>query len=391
MSLKVTDAIPYGNVSDVLIAGHGDTCRVEFAASAHGGPERLWFCFRLEAHSGSPRPTHLQLVLKHVTTMLAGYRQAEYFRPVIRTAGEDWTRLASGSVESFPDGRMNVTWSIDPPSTFCDIALCYPYGRPELEALVEDTGGYWRLDTIGMSQADRPILRLSNDYGSIGDARPGLFLIARQHSGETPGSWVLDGLLRELAGRDDAPLVWGVPLSNIDGIEQGDYGKDNFPCDLNRAWGVPMRHETLVIQRDMRNWAERCTPLLGVDFHAPGGTEYEGAYSFLPKPEQFPELHEQTRRWTEHVGAALGEYASADFSRIATYASRWQVLDLDTLTWHRPSFGHFCTADLRMPAFTLETPYAMIGDILMGREQYREMGGRIAHALMRMCNQMRPR
>jgi hypothetical protein len=376
MALTVTDAIPYGNVCDVDIIQQGDLCQVSFAASAHGGPESLWFCFRIQAQAEEPHPSHLRVVLKHVNSML-GCGSPEVIRPVVRRDGGDWSRLGQGIVETAEDGRVTVEWEMDAPAGAVDIAFCYLYGVPEVEALVRDAGGYWQAESIGVSQGDRPIVRLSNHHTGFAADRPCMLFVARQHSGETPGSWVLDGLLRELAGCDDAPLVWAVPLSNIDGVEQGDYGKDNFPYDLNRAWGVPMRHETLVMQRDIRGWAERCTPLLGVDFHGPGGTENDGAYAFLPKPEQFPQLHEQTRQWTERIRTALGEYAAPKFSRVASYASRWKT----------PNFTHYCAEQLGIPAFSLETPYSMVGDLLLHREQYREIGGRMARALVELCGE----
>lgn len=132
-----------------------------------------------------------------------------------------------------------------------------------------------------MSQNGNPLIRISNNYGKINGKKLGFYFIARQHSGETPGSWVLDGLLKYLAKMNCRDiLVWEIPLSNIDGVLQGDYGNDNFPYDLNRAWrDPPMRHETLVFQRDINNrWKSRCKPTLILDFHAPGGTETDGAY-----------------------------------------------------------------------------------------------------------------
>ena len=113
--------------------------------------------------------------------------------------------------------------------------------------------------------------------------------------------------------------------------------------------------------------------MLGLDFHAPCGTEYDGAYTFIPKQTNFPELHEQTRQWTERIRVALGEYAAPKFTRTADYASRWQLPDLATGSWYTPNFTRYCASQLQMPVFTLETPYALIGDILMGREQYREL------------------
>jgi hypothetical protein len=183
---------------------------------------------------------------------------------------------------------------------------------------------------------------------------------------------VLDGLLRHMATLGDcAPLVWAVPLTNIDGIEQGDYGKDNFPYDLNRAWGVvPMRHETLVMQRDILRWRKRCKPVLAIDFHAPGGCESDGIYCYLKNGnDEARELHAATREWTAAVQASIGqEYAAEDFARVATYASRWET----------PTFGTYCAETLEIPGFTMETPYAMAGDKVLEVADYREAGRRIA-------------
>jgi hypothetical protein len=171
-----------------------------------------------------------------------------------------------------------------------------------------------------------------------------------------------------------APLAWAVPFSNVDGVEQGDYGKDNFPYDLNRAWGSPpMRHESLVIQRDVQRWRGRCQPRLTLDFHAPGGGEGAGAYLYLPNPEHFPEHHKQTLRWGEALKAKLGpEYASNDFGRVVNYRSRWET----------PTFTRYSCEALNVCGITLETPYAVAGQTLLTRERYQEMGRRIAEAIV---------
>jgi hypothetical protein len=255
------------------------------------------------------------------------------------------------------------------------VAYCYPYGRPDVEALVRDSAGYWHADTIGVSQGARPLVRLSNDPGTPGGDRPGLYLIARQHSGETPGSWVLDGFLRHVASLGNkAPLVWAIPLTNIDGIEGGDYGKDNFPYDLNRAWGSPpMRHEVLVFQRDIARWAARCRPLLAIDMHAPGACETGGIYCYMPDPRQHPDLYESTLRWTTAISRALTpRYAAKTFERVADYPSRWET----------PNFSRYLWSKYKLCAFGLETPYAMVNDRVLTREEYRKAGVRLAEGIV---------
>lgn len=378
MGLEVTTEIPYGNACDVSVTEAGGVAEVCFAPDPHGGPECLWFCLRVrrantrEAQSEAAR--RLRLVLKHAHNMLGGQRP-ENMRPVLRYAEGQWTRLGRPEVKELPDGRKRVVWMVDAPRSWVDVAYCYPYGVPDVKDLLRDTQGYWRADVIGVSQGGRPLVRLSNDYGRVGGERPGLYLAARQHSAETPGSWVLDGFLRRIASLGDgAPLVWAVPLTNVDGIESGDYGKDNFPYDLNRAWGRPeMRHEVLVCKRDVARWAARCRPVLAVDFHAPGASETDGIYCYVPDAAQYSELHESVLSWTAAIKSALTpEYAAETFEQVADYPSRWET----------PTFSRYFWTEHEICSICVETPYALVGDLVLTRERYREAGAGIADGIV---------
>lgn len=373
-ALRVRNDVPFGNACDVCIACDSASPVVSFAADPHGGPEALWFCLRIENDGGDPRSGPVLLVLRNMQNMLGGARP-EAFRPVLRTGDGMWRRLGPGERIELPDGRWSGCWTVDAESLPLDLALCYPYGLDDVAALLEACGGYWQADTIGASQGSRPIVRLSNDYGEPSGARPGLYLMARQHSGETPGSWVLDGLLRRMAeAGDQAPLIWAVPLANIDGVVQGDYGKDNFPYDLNRAWGTPpMRHEIHVIAQDTRRWRERCRPLLGLDFHAPGGSETEGVYGFVNRSSKGASLMRGILDWAECLKTALTEeFAAPEFARIATYASRWST----------PTFCAHCSEALEIPAISVETPYASVGERVLTIDDYHEIGRRIAEGIL---------
>ena len=372
MTLEVDTGIPYANACDVTITQQDGSWVLSFAADPHGGPESLWFCLRLINKVPIPDASNVKLVLKNLRNML-GAGDPSKILPVARQEGGEWRRMERGQLEELLDGRRQATWLLAPPNPTTDVAVCYPYGRPDLDRLLDDTGGYWKADVIGVSQGGRPMLRLSNGCGEKGSQRPGLYLLARQHSGETPGSWVLDGVLRCIASMGDrAPLVWAVPLANPDGVEGGDYGKDNFPYDLNRAWGdPPMRHEVLVMRRDMAAWRERCRPFAGVDYHAPGLSESLGIYAFLPNPDQFKQEHERATRLADSIAKALTpRYAADPFGRVPTYHSRWDT----------PGFLSYCCSQ-GFPGFCLETPYSLAGDLVLTCDQYREAGSLIGRCL----------
>ncbi len=368
--MKLITEIPYGNAADVAIRVEEENAVAEFASDPHGGPISLWFCFRIYTDNHTPPKT--KLLWKQFENILWG-KNPESVRPVIRYQGSDWTRLGAGKPEALPDGRTDASWVIDSPETLADVAFCYPYGRDNLEELIDDTSGYWKTDVIGVSEKGRPIVRLSNGYGDVGESsRPGFYFVARQHAGETPGSWVLDGLLRRAAELGEkSPLIWAVPMANIDGVEEGDYGKHYYPRDLNRAWGNPeMRQEVRVMAQDMKRWKQRCTPQLCVDFHAPAACDTRGVFLFCSGAGN--ELYKKSLdKWTDLLQrdlAAKGHAADEFIRRQGESGS---------------SLSQYCFATLGIPGFTLETPYSMIGKKLLTRESYREIGKTVADALFR--------
>lgn len=365
--VEVDGSIAYGNVADVEVTMREGAPVVAAAAAAKGGPERAWFCFRIaQPRRGRRLSRPFTLVLKHLQTMLGGGDPGA-LNPVVRYAAEDWRRLPAGKPAPTDDGRLGGWWTLEAPITFVDVALCYPYGQPEVAALVQETGAL-AVETIGVSEGGRPMLRLANDYGGPdGGRRPGVYLLGRQHAGEAPGSWVLDGLLRGLAGSPDSgPMVWAAPLVDIDGVEAGRYGKDHPPHDLNRAWGRPaMRHEALVLQADARRWADRCHPALMLDLHAPGIGETDGLYAYRTPGGS-------DEGWLELLERRLDDLAGEPFGREAMYPSRYE----------RGQACGFFQNELGCPALTLEIPYSRCGDRVLDRETYREAGARIAAGLM---------
>jgi hypothetical protein len=285
MSLRVESRFPGGNVAAVRINTKNDPPEVVFASDPAGGPECLWFNFRLvETEPDGALPQKVTLTLRFFRNML-GAERPDALRPVLRSEGQNWMRVRAGILHVAPDGQKSLSWSIPYPTPSIDVAFCFPYGKPELRTRLQKSKGFWKKDEIGLSQGGRPLIRLSNDYGTNGGDQHGLYMIARQHAGETPGAWILDGMLEHFSRNpNNRLLIWSIPFADIDGVEGGYYGKDRFPYDLNRAWGhPPMRHEALAIKRDIDEWRSRCRPMLMLDLHAPDATYTDGVFTLLPQ------------------------------------------------------------------------------------------------------------
>jgi hypothetical protein len=351
----------------------GPRPEVRFTAHPHGGPECLWFHFELSLRAD--QAGEAWLVLEHLETML-GAGDPEALWPVYRWDDDPWRRLPAGHPRITPDGRVEAAWLVAVPrgAARLSVAFCYPYGEAELADLMASTERRLVSNPIGVTQSGRPIPRLSTHPGSPSGETPGVYVIARQHSGETPGSWVLDGLLRAAAeSPGNRLLIWAVPLAHLDGVVGGDYGKDGFPYDLNRAWGQPpMRHEVLCIQRDLGRWARRCAPVAALDLHAPGGCETDGVYAFLP--HAVPAEGRAAELARRLLRALEDKWAAADFVRRADYPSRWDT----------PNFTAYMTTRHDVPAVTLEIPYGAIGDRVLTIDDYRAIGARLFEALSDM-------
>jgi hypothetical protein len=364
MSLDVTCDFPGGNAALIRTEVRDNYDLVQFHASPHGGPEALWFQFELSGADPS-RTTRIEL---QNTPNLLGGGDGTRLRPVVRIGDGDWQRLPGGTGEHDTSGLHSVYWELNGADHY-RIAFCFPYHHENLRPLLES--GYWTESVVGCSQGGRPLYRLSNHADPDGSAeRPGLFLMTRQHSGETPGSWVMHGMLEYFESVQSEICVWAVLLSNIDGIEQGDYGKDNFPYDLNRAWSTPkMRHETHVFSADFNRWAKRCDAKLALDLHSPGASEDDGVYAFIPDPEQLPERHEEVLDWCKVMSKELGEFTADRLGRVAHYPSRWTTAN----------FAEFACETV--PAMSYEIPYGAIKGNALEVSDYLEIGARIARAV----------
>jgi hypothetical protein len=370
MSLHIQTNFPSGNACCADIRSTAERDIVYFSADPHGGTEALWFYLRIVECSDRP----VDLVLTNIDSCLGGAKGWQSVRPVVRQAGGTWERLLPGHVEELDDGRHQVAWTIEPRYDSFEVALCFPYSLGDLEMTRAACRGYWELDLIGVTAQGQQLPRLANNYR--GDEVPGLYLIARQHAGETPGSWVLDGLLRHAAQALDPSqlVIWTTPFAHLDGVVQGDYGKDPFPWDLNRAWTTPpMRHEVRVMQSDMTRWSQRCQPALVLDLHAPSPGEADGAYFFLPR-ETRPELQfEAARQAAEAIFPALpSALVHAHPSRQPNYPSRWDAeATLDNYAWDR----------WQTPSLAMEIPYSSSRETLFTREQYRRLGAALLEGI----------
>jgi len=343
---------------------------VRFASEPRTSPQPLWFHVQVSGLAGDT----LRFVWDLADITLGNREELALLRPVLRADGGPWTRAEAVEPVRLPDGRRQVHFAHTGGADTVAAALCYPYASVHLDATLAELRGAWERSPIGITGEGRTLerLRLAGAEGP----RPGVYLMARQHAGETPGSWVLDGVLRFLASDDavareivDSLDVWVAPFVDLDGVVNGDYGKDALPWDFNRAWeSLAMRPEVHALQRDLQRFAEHCAPRLVVDLHAPGHCTGD-IYLQLPREQRPSAQQDGAKRFAELLAPHFPELQPDSLKRETRYASRWNALaTLGSWVWDHLD---------ETQCVTVETSYQRIGARVLEIGDYRAIGPQV--------------
>ena len=112
--------------------------------------------------------------------------------------------------------------------------------------------------------------------------KKGIVLFARQHPGETVGSWVIKGAIELLMG--DSPeakylrdnfIIKVIPMINVDGVICGNSRTSLAGCDLNRRWINPNEYlhpEIYYLKELIDKFSKRIKIEYIIDFHGHFGT-----------------------------------------------------------------------------------------------------------------------
>jgi hypothetical protein len=345
---------------------------VRFAPEPRTSPQPLWFHVEVRGLAGAP----VTFCWENPDITLGDSSRLDTLRPVLRADAAPPERVTQTRVETLPDGRRRILFAHAGGADSVAASLCYPYGPEDLETTLADLGGAWGRSPLGVTGRGRELARL-RFHSAAGARRPGLFLLARQHAGETPGSWVLDGILRFLASDEPEAReirstvdVWAAPFVDLDGVVDGDYGKDAFPWDFNRAWEqLPQRPEVQALQCDLLRFAALTEPRLVIDLHAPGHSAPD-LYVQLPREQRPVHQQQAAMRFAELMAEHFPELNPAGLSRPTRYPSRWNALStLGSWLWDYLE---------RTPEVTIETSYQSLAGRPLDPDGYRAIGRRVA-------------
>jgi murein tripeptide amidase MpaA len=212
-----------------------DDLQVELRPDSHADI-RQWFYFRLQGAGG--HPARIRIVNAANATYadgwpgysaVASYDRVEWFRVPTRFDGTEMV------IEHAPLRDSIYYAYFEPYSWDRHLGLL---GRA-------DASPRARVADLGPTVDGRDINMVT--VGAPGAGKKSLWIIARQHPGETMAEWFVEGLLDRLLDESDAmarvllerAVVRIVPNMNPDGSVRGNLRTNAAGANLNREWMAP--------------------------------------------------------------------------------------------------------------------------------------------------------
>lgn len=238
-SLQISTAFDSGAV-EVVALDDPDDIRLRVRADSHCAEFAQWFHFRLSGARG----VACTFTFENAGTCAypEGWRD---YSVRVSADGQTWS-----SVPAHYDGQR-LRFSHTPTSDAIHYAYFEPYPESRHLAFLGalQTHPAVRLASLGRSVQGRTLDKLT--IGAPGAGKRQVWIIARQHPGETMAEWCAEGLLRRLLEQGDhrgdptgrrlleQAVFHVVPNMNPDGAALGNLRTNAAGANLNREWLDP--------------------------------------------------------------------------------------------------------------------------------------------------------
>lgn len=222
-----------------------DTCNPRY---------RVWFNFTVQ-NVMSGQKVIFNIVNFSKTKSL--YRDG--MSPLVKsTSRPKWQRIPAKNVFYYrsPDHHKNYVMSFafafDKESDVYQFSYCYPYTYNRLQTYLNDIEkqnlSYVKIERLCLSVQQRNVdmITITSPANLMKGKKRVAFFTARVHPGETPSSYVCQGIIDFLISNHPIAEVLRehivfmiVPMLNPDGVALGNYRCSLMGFDLNRFWQEP--------------------------------------------------------------------------------------------------------------------------------------------------------
>lgn len=230
MNLEIDSAFDGGNIDPVAITADGADLAIRRDSN---GNWYQWFYFRVGGGAG--RELRLRVINAGGSSYAEGWSG---YRARVSSDNAHW-RLAD---TSYADGVLEIRHRAEAAQTW--FAFFAPYDMERHRRFIGQAAAHRGVTTrsLGTSVDGRDIACLT-----LGEGPRQVWLLGRQHSGETMASWWMEGAFARLADPSDpvatrllrTARIHLVPTVNVDGAARGNLRGNAAGVDLNRQWHGP--------------------------------------------------------------------------------------------------------------------------------------------------------
>lgn len=238
-AISVSAAFDSGNI-DVVSAEDAGNIRLKIRPD-NASDFMQWFHFRVTGAAGQQLVMHIENAGD--CAFVGGW---ENYQACMSVDREEWVRAET----DYKDGVLTITADASCDSMY--FAYFAPYSHERHLDLVATC--QWEADcrhvVLGqtLDGRDMDLLEIGTP-GKQADGRdkPVIWVVARQHPGETMAEWCIEGMLDRLFDPADPlsrallekAVIYAVPNMNPDGSCRGNLRTNASGANLNREWQTP--------------------------------------------------------------------------------------------------------------------------------------------------------
>ena len=289
----VSEPSDAGNIRVVDASNPADV-QLEIRRDAEAD-HRQWFYFRVTGARGQA------LRLRILNAKQCSYPAAwSGYRVAVSTDQQSWRREAN---TRYVDGELIIEHT--PRADAVWFAYFAPYPLERHERMLARWQHHGELERLGatVDGLDLDLLR----FGTPGEGKRVLWVVARQHPGESMAQWWIEGFVERLIDRADPlssalldkAVVYVVPNMNPDGSRRGHLRTNAAGANLNREWLEPSMERSpevfLVRQRMDATGVDLC-----LDVHG----DEELPYNFVSGAEGIPS-------WSDRLAGLQARFLQA--------------------------------------------------------------------------------
>ncbi len=305
--IRISSNFDSGAIDIVSINSAPDVERIDLRIRRDSHQDfTQWFHFRLQGVRG--RPCAIRFLNAGACTYPGGWEGYSIVASYDRT---DWFRLPA----TYRDGILSV--DVVPERDDLWFAYFEPYGWDRHLSLLGQASSSPRVRIVGLGSTTdgHDIDCVDVAEAPDGAAKRKVWVIARQHSGESMAEWFVEGLIERLIDTSDpvarAALALAdfhiVPNMNPDGSVRGNLRTTATGANLNREWLAPSMEyspEVFLVRQRMEE--------TGVELFIDAHGDEALPYNFVAGSEMLPDFTERQRTEQTAFVAAFKD-ASPDF------------------------------------------------------------------------------